>query len=345
MTSVAPALDESTAPFELLRREMSVDELGAELGWIADQVPAPIWAQALTGPLEEVLSSPGKEFRSRLVTASYALAGGKLPLCPEVPAIVEILHAGSLVVDDIEDGSDLRRGAPSLHTTYGVPIALNAGNWLYFWAFRLIERLAVGEGTQLAMLRAMARALLACHYGQALDLSVVVDQLTRPEVPRVVRAATELKTGRLMQLAAEIGTLAAGADGPTLSALAGFGRRLGTGLQMLDDLGGLISPRRAHKGDEDLRLGRPSWPWAWAAELEPDVGYARLRELGREVRTGRAPVERLATRLRDVVGGSARARVHRHLSDALDALAGTLGSSEHLGALKQEIERMEKSYD
>jgi geranylgeranyl pyrophosphate synthase len=232
-----------------------------------------------------------------------------------------------------------------LHVAYGTPVALNTGNWLYFWALALVERLPVAAPVQLAMLRRMSRAMLACHFGQALDISIMVDGLARADVPVVVCASTRLKTGRLMQLAAELGALAAGAEDEALTALADFGCQLGAGLQMLDDLGGLTSQRRLHKGFEDLRLGRLTWPWAWVAESEPDVAYARLRELAREVRSGRAPAERLAARLRDRVGELGRKRVHEHLTEALGELRTRLGDSESLSALASEIERLEKSYD
>jgi geranylgeranyl pyrophosphate synthase len=224
-------------------------------------------------------------------------------------------------------------------------VALNAGNWLYFWALALVERLPVAAPIQHAMLRRMSRAMLACHFGQALDLSIAVEQLTRADVSVVVCASTRLKTGRLMQLAAEVGALAAGAEDEVVAALADFGCQLGAGLQMLDDLGGLTSQRRLHKGFEDLRLGRLTWPWAWVAESEPDVAYARLRELAREVRAGRAPAERLAARLRDSVGELGRDRVHEHLTGALGELRRRLGDSEPLSVLASEIERLEKSYD
>jgi geranylgeranyl pyrophosphate synthase len=295
--------------------------------------------------LKSVLARPGKGFRARLVATSYGLAGGPASVPPEIPALLEILHAGSLVVDDIEDDSQTRRGAPSLHVEYGTPVALNAGNWLYFWALDLVERLPVDEATQLLMLRCMVRAVLASHFGQALDVSVVVEQVARADVPLVVRAATRLKTGMLMRLAAEVGALAAGADAARRTALADFGFQLGAGLQMLDDIGGLRSQRRMHKGFEDLRLGRPTWPWAWTAERASDVAYARLRELARDVRAGRAPAERLASRLSESVGEAARERVHRHLTTALADLAAAVGPSELLEGLKREIKRLEESYD
>ena len=256
MTSQAPVAAPRAPLLDLLDREFRTESLRRLLGNLAEQIPAKIWNQALRTPLEDVLGRRGKEFRARLVATSFGLAGGRPPLPPEVPALVELLHTGSLVIDDIEDDSESRRGAPSLHVAYGTPVALNAGNWIYFWAFHLVEHLPLDGSQQLSLLRHMSRALLACHFGQALDLSVAVDQVPKTQVELLVRAAAGLKTGRLMQLGAEVGAVAAGADEARRAALGDFGCRVGLGLQMLDDLGGLTSERRRHKGFEELRLGR-----------------------------------------------------------------------------------------
>ena len=345
MTSSAPTHADYPPLVDLLDREFEAEGLRQLLGAVVEHVPSAIWHGALKTPLEDVLSRPGKAFRARMVDASYALAGGPPPLPEQVPVLVELLHAGSLVVDDIEDDSESRRGVPSLHVTYGTPVALNAGNWIYFWALRLVEHLPVSEATQLGLLRRMSSAMLACHFGQALDLSVVVDEVPRTQVPPLVRASTELKTGRLMQLAAELGAVTANAGDMTQRALAHFGCQVGTGLQMLDDLGGLTSPRRKHKGFEDLRLGRLTWPWAWAAEREQDVSYARLRELQRDVRAGRAPAERLGSRLCETLGDTGRQRVREHLALALATLEQSIGPSELLTVLAHEIIRLQESYD
>src|SRR5512142_2931568 len=67
----------------------------------------------------------------------------------ELIGIVEGLHLGSLIIDDIEDESSTRRGGPTLHRQIGVPNALNAGNWLYFWPALLVPRLKLGPDREL----------------------------------------------------------------------------------------------------------------------------------------------------------------------------------------------------
>src|SRR6185295_5940236 len=93
---------------------------------------------SLLAPVASFLARPGKRFRARLVEIGFDLAGDrrtqpsrKLELASQ---IIEAIHAGALIVDDIQDESRVRRNAPTLHVQYGLPRALNAGNWLYFRA-------------------------------------------------------------------------------------------------------------------------------------------------------------------------------------------------------------------
>jgi geranylgeranyl pyrophosphate synthase len=300
------------------------------------------WNRALADPLRDFLSRPGKEFRGELVRASYRLsgAGGEPPR--ELPLIVELLHAGSLIVDDIEDDSAARRGAPALHLSHGLPKALNAGNWLYFWPMQLLERLELAPEVELSLHRAIGAALLRSHYGQALDLGTRVSDLEQREVPNVVAIATELKTASLFELAATLGAAAAGASPKRRRALVRFAGDVGTGLQMLDDLGGLGS-RRA-KGREDLLLDRPTWPWAWLAGDHAAEHYAELRRLARDVIERAIDPDLLLDRLAERVGARGAELVHRRLQGALDAQRVEVGHEPVLGELLLEIQRLEASY-
>jgi geranylgeranyl pyrophosphate synthase len=300
---------------------------------------------SLLEPLRDFFARPGKEFRARLVECAYSLAGGKGAPPVLLPWIVEILHAGSLIVDDIEDGSTARRGEPALHVRYGLPLALNAGNWLYFWAESLVERLKVPPSVELSLHRTIQRALLDCHRGQALDLTLRMSQLVQAEVPVAVATTTALKTGRLMELAASLGAITAGAPAERVAAIGHFASDLGTALQMLDDVGGLYSMSRTHKGHEDLRLSRPTWPWAWLAETLPEERYRSLRREALEVEMGDRHPEHLAERLRAELGSEPKARPHERSMRAIARLRSQLGNSAALRALCAEIGRLERSYD
>lgn len=299
---------------------------------------------SLAGPLREFLQRPGKEFRARIVQTSWALAGGRGEAPELLPWILELLHAGSLIIDDIEDGSAYRRGAPALHVLHGLPVALNAGNWLYFWAFSLLERLDVPAATELALHRAMSRALLDCHRGQALDLTLRMGDLNQGEVAAAVEQTTTLKTGCLLELASTVGAIAAGATTERTSSLARFGRELGVALQMLDDLGGVFSVERSHKGHEDLILGRPTWVWAWLATTVDENEYVGLQRLARQVERRDRHPEELAELLREHLGHAPRRKVQQRVRRAFVRLKQQLGPSVALTQLSAEIARLERSY-
>lgn len=231
-------------------------------------VPDRLWQTALIGPAREMLARPGKRLRTRLVAAGWAVAGGSGQPDPAISEVLELIHCGSLIVDDVEDGSSERRGGPALHTMVGVPLAINTGSWMYFEALDRLAALAIPG----ALERAVA-ALARCHEGQALDLAVRIGELDPREAPGVVAATTQLKTGALCRLAVELGALAglareriALADAvPRADLIGGFGEHAGNALQMLDDLGSVCAPARRAKGLEDLVERRPTWPWAWLA--------------------------------------------------------------------------------
>lgn len=306
---------------------------------------AGLFQAALYGPLRDFLSRPGKEFRSQLVEISWRLCGGHGALPRELGSVVEALHAGSLIVDDIEDESATRRGLPALHVTYGLPVALNAGNWLYFWAYRLVAQLELEPAVELGLYRRLTHTMLRCHQGQALDLTVRMSRLAQSEVSVVVETTTRLKTGTLMGLSAVLPALTLRAPEPVLASLQRFGESLGVGLQMLDDLGGLTSERRCHKGHEDLIHGRPSWPWAWLAEQLPEIDYQRLQQLARQVETRDLHPELLAKRLRKALGPHAKRRVWQHLTHAQRALPSDLPGRNGVQQLQQVLEQLVRSYD
>jgi geranylgeranyl pyrophosphate synthase len=268
-----------------------------------------------------------------------------------LPALVEIVHAGSLIVDDIEDGSKLRRGATAVHLAHGVPRTLNTGTWMYFWALNMVNRLPLPRATRGPIRDAMSEALYSGHLGQALDLSVSIARMPRALIYRTVATSTMLKTGALMELAAVAGALAAGAPDDRTEALAQFGRRMGLGLQMLDDFGNLTAPTPEAsdtKALEDLRNDRPTWPWAHAAVDLDVAAFSQLQASARALREDGDPdgtrTRALAAELRMAVGMKGRRQAAAFLDNALRELRVRVGDRDELGLLASEIERLEVSY-
>jgi geranylgeranyl pyrophosphate synthase len=345
-TEQSRARDTAGPLARLIRAEFSEGRLSESLDLGAERVHERLWQASLSGPLLELLERPGKEFRSRLVEVAYEVSrGSESAAMPEaLPLIVEILHAGSLIVDDIEDDSKYRRGKPALHLIVGLPLALNAGNWLYFLPHSVIGQLALPESVELEVRRLIDRSVLRCHYGQALDLGVKLGSLAQREVHDAVSLSTRLKTGSLLELAAELGASAAGAPAALRRELSAFGRSYGVALQMLDDVSGLCEERRAHKGHEDLLNGRPTWPWAWLARRLDELSYSRLQHRARQVERRELHPEVLASALRRELGDSPYAAIHGQLGRAFARLERAGGSRQSLEPLAEEIQRLEQAY-
>ena len=239
-----------------------------------------ILRRALLDPIADLASIRGKRIRGQLVAFSYRLLSGEISQCTFsatrcrlASEAIELIHAGSLIVDDIEDGSPVRRGRPALHLRYPMPIALNAGNWLYFWPFELFKKLELPKEQLLHIYESCHRTLLRAHFGQAIDLGAKIDTLAQAQVKEVCVASMRLKTGALMGFASLLGAAVAGAPDTLLSILDDFGRDLGTALQMFDDLGNALGIREPAKRYEDLMLSRPSWVWACAATNSHPADY------------------------------------------------------------------------
>jgi geranylgeranyl pyrophosphate synthase len=325
----------------LLDREFSEERLTSTLDLEAP-LPEQLWERALSGPLRSMACRPGKEFRRKLVSMGWQLSGARGEPPAELSGIVEALHLGSLIVDDIEDGSPIRRGGPALHLQIGTPLALNAGNWLYFLPGLLVSRLELPQTRELSLRQAIERSVLRCHYGQALDLSTRVTELRQRDVANVVASTTRLKTGSLTELAAKLGALAAGAAPDVIEALGVMGRDFGVALQMLDDLTGLTSADRCHKGHEDLLAARPTWPWAWLSQHVDEVAYLRFRSLADAVLARDSHPEELAEPLQEQVRGVGFQAVRTHLQRVRERLSAAIGEPEGFAALTLEMERLER---
>lgn len=282
---------------------------------------------ALHAPCAEFMARSGKRIREVAVQMSYRLAGGQgaAPSC--LAESIERLHAGSLIIDDIQDDSASRREHPAMHREIGVPLAINAGNWMYFQALACLADAALPARLRQRLVRAMLQAGLRCHEGQALDLSADVCRLPIDSWHEAARRISRLKTGSLVALAMSMGAIAAGAPRPVRRSLARFGMNLGIALQMRNDLEEVrrlatpplqsLQSRHAAKHvarSDDFAHRRVTWVWGWAALHCSD----RARVLATRLKAGdEATYAGIAAELDDRIGGYAdcviASRVDRHL--------------------------------
>lgn len=242
----------------------------------------------LIDPVQEFLARPKKEIRAQLVLLGFNWSGAKKPVSPALNAmmiILESLHAGSLIVDDIQDASPERRGRPSFHNLHGIPTAINSGNWLYFWAIQKIKELPIPDRARNSIVSATLDMLFEGHIGQALDVGTEITRVPRKDIPDLCYSVMNSKTGALTGLAVYCGAIIGGLSEAKAKAASIAGREFGMLLQIFDDIKNLKISTTAIKDKrhfEDLKNLRPGFIWAFTAKK---LGPKALNELKKVIKT------------------------------------------------------------
>ncbi len=304
------------------------------------RIPSRLWQAGLFQPLNLVLAADGKRLRAELIELTYRMAGGKGDVAPDLIEFMELLHAGSLVIDDIEDGSTMRRGQRALHEVVGTPLAINTGNWMYFSALEQLQDLPLPAEQLLGIYRETITTIRHGHEGQALDLAANVIEMDRSTIYPTVRAISRLKTGGITGLAAKLGAALAGADVKRQQVFHAFGMQLGIGLQMQNDLIELKRGIRFGGRADDLRNARVTWPWAWISRLRSERELADLQFL-LSVSDDNNRHE-VAEKMFNSISTVCETSVKRKLKGAMACLAGD--GLSHLSELKTLELRIEAYY-
>ena len=203
-----------------------------------------LFDDGVAGAVRYALLSAGKRLRPTLVFAAYEALGGSHGAIAELGAAVEVVHAYSLVHDDLPcmDNDDLRRGRPTVHRAFDVPTATRAGFQMVGLAARVLADGCEALGLEPARRRAIALELFRAAGaggmigGQVLDLEGEGRRLPVADLYDVHRR----KTGALIAAACVIGGLATGEGGgapPThVAGLRAYGEAIGLAFQIADDV-------------------------------------------------------------------------------------------------------------
>jgi geranylgeranyl diphosphate synthase type I len=223
----------------------------------------------------------GKHLRPILCLLTCQASGGDPEQALPAAAALELVHNFSLVHDDIEDQSDLRRGRPTVWKVWGMPQAINAGDGLFALAHLTMQCLAargVLPRRVLTALEILDQACLALTEGQYLDLSFE----TRLDVDvEQYLSMIRGKTAALFSAAAQLGALVAGSDPASIARYRRFGQNLGLAFQIVDDILGIWGdPQVTGKpAADDIRQRKKTLPIVRALEEEQKNEAKGLREI------------------------------------------------------------------
>ena len=223
-------------------------------------------------------SSGGKRLRPSLLLLSSKLIGDGGPSAVRLGAVVEIIHAATLVHDDVIDEADIRRGRPSTNAQWGNHISVLAGDWLYMQAFQIAVR--ERNFRVLDILIGLTQMMVE---GELLQLERIghIDVSEADYMELVHR-----KTAGLFSACARLGSLVAGADSGAEDKLGDYAWNLGMAFQLVDDMLDFTA-REQTLGKPvggDLREGKITLPLIYALERATD-DERRLVEIILEDRT------------------------------------------------------------
>jgi octaprenyl-diphosphate synthase len=227
--------------------------------------------RALVEPAYDLVRRGGKRWRPLLATLVCGALGGSEQDCLPLTPLVELSHTASLIHDDIEDHSEMRRGEPAIHIKYGEDTGINSGSFLYFLPLRCIDTWNADAEQKNRAYRLWAEHIRRLHLGQALDITWHRHFDTIPE-PDEYRAMCGLKTGSLARLAAMLGIFTASIASPRLQkagdptkreaalVLGAAAEKLGVGFQILDDVCNLTAGNPGKNRGDDIVEGKKSLP-------------------------------------------------------------------------------------
>lgn len=213
---------------------------------------------SLKNALRYSLLSGGKRIRPTMCVLSAEALGGDRNQALRFGAVVEYIHNFLLVHDDIEDGDEVRRNKPSLWKKFGVPVAINVGDYIICKALDILwslKEIGISDNLLVELIGEVSHCILETGEGQDMDiLSRSENLVDEAEYMEIVRK----KTGEYLILPIVGGAIISNAPPEIISSLKSYGRFVGPAFQIRDDIIDLTEGKgRGEKGC-DIKEGKRS---------------------------------------------------------------------------------------
>ena len=206
--------------------------------------------KAVAEPIWEFLDRGGKRWRPALFLLICEALGKKPEEYLEYAIIPEVVHNGTLIIDDIEDSSEYRRGKPCTYKIYGLDIAINVGNLMYYMPFLALmkNREKIGAEKLSRLYEIYVEEMINLSLGQAMDIAwhkglANADQISIEDYMQMCA----YKTGTLARMAARMAAVLADANEELVEKLGRFAESIGIAFQIQDDILDLTSKEFAER--------------------------------------------------------------------------------------------------
>jgi geranylgeranyl diphosphate synthase type I len=219
---------------------------------------------AIAEPIWDMFDRGGKRWRPALFLLICEALGKKEEWCIDFSIIPEVIHNGTLVIDDIEDSSEMRRGKPCSYKIYGSDVAINVGNAMYYLPLLplMVQRAKLSPRVQRDVYEVYVQEMINLSMGQAMDITwhrgmANADSLSEGDYLQMCA----YKTGTLARMAAKMAAILSGANKPLVEKLGRLAESIGVAFQMQDDILDLTGQEFAKKKGgvgQDITEGKRS---------------------------------------------------------------------------------------
>jgi len=206
--------------------------------------------KAVAEPIWEFLDRGGKRWRPALFLLIIEALGKNPEEFLDFAIIPEVIHNGTIMIDDVEDSSEMRRGKPCTYRIYGIDIAINAGNAMYYLPLvTLIKNRDKLSKEKLSRLYEIyVQEMINLSFGQAMDIAWHKGLANADEIDvEDYMQMCAYKTGTLARMAAKMAAVLADANEELVEKLGRFAEAIGVAFQMQDDILDLTSEEFAQK--------------------------------------------------------------------------------------------------
>ena len=260
---------ESVFPYNPTTEHMVSLVVSKEFAPMMSGLPKDVFVKQLVTPVREITDRQGKGWRSMGLLLASSVVGGDPSKLERYTSFPEFLHTGSLIIDDIQDNSLLRRGGPCAHITHGVATAINAGTAAYFLGEGITrDHPNLTDQQRLRVYELYFTCLRGAHVGQAVDLNGVGHMMesclsTNDFSPmwETLLCCHRLKSGLPASICARTGAVLGHASVEQEAALGEYFLSMGLAFQIIDDVINLRGFGKSLKTTaEDLIEGKITAP-------------------------------------------------------------------------------------
>lgn len=210
-------------------------------------------------PALDLIYRGGKRWRPMVMVLTALSLGGNRDKAFKLSPMVELIHNGTLLIDDIEDKAIERRGKKAIHLIYGDDMAINSGNHLYYIPTTIIDEIDIPDDQKLRIYRSYTQNMRRLHFGQGMDIQWHNDLHYIPSVEEYLQMC-KFKTGCLASMSGEMGAICAYSSIELTENIRVIWEEIGVAFQIFDDIKNITTGNPGKLKGDDIVEGKKSLP-------------------------------------------------------------------------------------